>query len=57
MLVLSKDFLEIQANIECGFTLKRVRDIKRTYSQCTVQVSIYYSAQSFDSFRNFFCVC
>ena len=30
----SKEFLDIQATIECGFTLKRVRDmIKKTYSQ------------------------
>ena len=28
----SKDFLDIHATIECGFTLKRVRDITRTYS-------------------------
>ena len=29
----SKEFLNIQATIECGFTLKRVRDRIRTYSQ------------------------
>ena len=29
----SKDFLDIQATIECGFTLKCVRDMTRTYSQ------------------------
>ena len=29
----SKEFLDIQAIIECGFTLKRVRDMERTYSQ------------------------
>ena len=29
----SKEFLDIQATIECGFTLKSVRDIIRTYSQ------------------------
>ena len=29
--VSSKEFLEIQATIECGFTLKRVRDMIRTY--------------------------
>ena len=29
----SKEFLDIQATIECGFTLKRVRDMARTYSQ------------------------
>ena len=27
-----KDFLDIQATIECGFTLQRVQDIIRTYS-------------------------
>ena len=31
--VLSKEFLGIQAIIECGFTLKRVRDMIKTYSQ------------------------
>ena len=30
---LSKEFLDSQAAIECGFTLKRVRDIIITYSQ------------------------
>ena len=29
----SKEFLDIQATIECGFTLKRVRDMTKTYSQ------------------------
>ena len=28
----SKEFLDIQATIECGFTLKRVRDMRRTYN-------------------------
>ena len=28
----SKDFLDIDATIECGFTLKRVRDMTITYS-------------------------
>ena len=28
----SKEFLDIQATIECGFTLKRVRDMTRTYN-------------------------
>ena len=27
----SKEFLDIQATIECGFTLKLVRDMTRTY--------------------------
>ena len=31
--VASKEFRDIQATIECGFTLKRVRDMIRTYSQ------------------------
>ena len=29
----SKEFFDIQATIECGLTLKRVRDMARTYSQ------------------------
>ena len=33
MPVLSKEFLDIQANMECRFTLKCVRDMTRTYSQ------------------------
>ena len=28
----SKEFLDIQATIECGFTLKHVRDMTKTYS-------------------------
>ena len=31
--VSSKDFLDIQATIECGFTLKRVHDMTRTHSR------------------------
>ena len=31
--VLSKEFLDIQATIECGLTLKRMRDIIKTYSE------------------------
>ena len=30
--VSNKNFLNIQATIECGFTLKRVRDMIKTYS-------------------------
>ena len=33
LLVLSKAFLDSQATMECGFTLKRVRKMIRTYSQ------------------------
>ena len=29
---LSKEFLDVQATIECGFNLKHVRDMVRTYS-------------------------
>ena len=29
----SKEFLDIEANIECGFSLKRVPDMMRGYSQ------------------------
>ena len=31
--VSSKEFLDIQEATECGFTLKRVRDMIRTFSQ------------------------
>ena len=31
--ILSKEFLEIQATVECGFTLKHICDMIRTYSQ------------------------
>ena len=46
----SKEFLDIQGTIECGLTLKRVRDMTRTYSQCTVRMSTQNTAQSFDQF-------
>ena len=29
----SKEFLDVQATIECGFIMKRARDLIRTYSQ------------------------
>ena len=32
----TKEFLDIQATVECGFTLKRVRDMTRTYSHDTI---------------------
>ena len=34
----SKEFLDIQANIECGFTLQHVRDMTRTYSQLNIML-------------------
>ena len=36
----SKEFLDIQATIECGFTLKRVRDMIKTYSQMLLIMEI-----------------
>ena len=50
MLVLSKEFLDIQATIECGFTLKRVDKKIRTYSQMHRIVSTHNTAQSFNQF-------
>ena len=41
---LSKEFIDIQPIIECGFTLKRVRDMARVYSQ--VDRTDQYSKQS-----------
>ena len=38
----SKEFLDIQATIECGFTLKRVRDMTRTYSQLSFHIYRIY---------------
>ena len=32
-----KEFLDIQATIECGFILKRVHDMTRTYSEVSVR--------------------
>ena len=37
----SKEFLDIQATIECGFTLKRVRDMTRTYSLLDLFTLLY----------------
>ena len=42
----SKEFLDIQATIECGFTLKRVRDMIRTYSDTLLLADV------FENFRN-----
>ena len=33
----SKEFLDIQVTIECGFILKRVCDMTRTYSEVSVR--------------------
>ena len=38
----SKEFLDIQATIECGFTLKRVHDMTKTYSYFGVfRIDVY----------------
>ena len=37
--VSGKKFLDIQANIECGFTLKCIRDMIRTYSHSNSSLS------------------
>ena len=37
----SKEFFDIQATIECGFTLKHVRDMTRTYSQWYLMIKIF----------------
>ena len=39
----SKEFLDIQATIECGFTLKRGRDMIRTYSQNTFALDLIWN--------------
>ena len=43
--VSSKEFLDIQATVECGFTLKRVPDMKITCNQmhCTDKYSQHNS--------------
>ena len=46
--VSSKEFLDIQATIECGFTLKRVRDMTKTYSYRIVCINDYVLRNIFD---------
>ena len=41
----SKEFLDIQATVECGFTLKRVRDMTRTHSQIKDKVKTVMRVQ------------
>ena len=36
--VSGKEFLDIQATTECGFTLKRVRDMIKTFSQFFISI-------------------
>ena len=39
--VSSKEFLDIQTNMECRFTLKCVRDMTRTYSHTLKSLILY----------------
>ena len=54
----SKEFLDIQVTIECGYTLKRIRDIIRTCSQMhrtdkySQHISIIWSVWLERSFMN-----
>ena len=43
----SKEFLDIQANIECGFTLECVRDMRIHTIRYTVQIERHNSAELF----------
>ena len=44
----SNEFLDIQATIECGFTLKRIRDMTRTYSDLR-PLQLAFKSSSIDS--------
>ena len=46
-------FFDIQAIIECGFTLKRVRDMIRTYSQVKLSQHRYGPQLKFSAFLSF----
>ena len=48
----SKDFLEIQATVEYGFTLNHVLDMTRQEHtvKCSVQISTQTTVQSFGQF-------
>ena len=46
----SKEFLDIQATIECGFTLTHVRDMTRTYSVVGLLVKIILNTDWHQSF-------
>ena len=47
----SKESIDIQATIECGYTLKRVRDMVRIYSQMNRTDKYSEQRQSFDHLR------
>ena len=44
----SKEFLDIQATTECGFTLKRVRDMTRTYNQSDIDKIYLYAKDPYE---------
>ena len=46
----SKDFLDIQAAIECRLSLKHVRDMIITNSQIHLHISTHNTAQAFGQF-------
>ena len=48
--VSSKEFLDIQAAIECRFTPKRVRNMRTNTVKYNVQISTHNTAQSFGQF-------
>ena len=45
----SKEFLDIQATIECGFALKHVRNMIRTYSQISCMLYPFCASFSCNS--------
>ena len=51
MPALTKEFLDIQTTIECGFTLKSVDDMIRTY--CQMHYTGKYSEHTAQSFGQF----
>ena len=50
----SKEFLDIQATIECVFTLKRVHDMIRTYSQLK---HVLFKIEKCSYFPEVACIC
>ena len=50
--VSSKEFLDIHATMKCRFTLKRVRNMMRTYSQRILVVSLTIYKQTFPKLQS-----
>ena len=57
--VSSNELLDIQAIIECGCTLKRVRDVtsQEHTIKCTIKISTQNIPQSFGKFRELVECC